>query len=146
MAETTALSTQELTITSLAKALMALNEGHPLTIEQKDFFQQAAHAERTWNPLKQKDLVPVSEILDVEESSEAVELEGKAWDKNFSAVQRIMLQNLDLKLKAMARQLIAKARNGMDASELVPKGNSVWEKRACELLRSTLQLVQREGG
>lgn len=145
MAETTPLSTQELTITSLAKALMALNEGHPLTLEQRDFFQNAAHAERTWNPIKQNDLVPVSEILDIEES-DLEEQDGKAWEKNFSAVQRIMLQNLDLKLKAVARQLIAKARDGVDANDLIPKGDSVWEKRACELLRSTLQLVQREGG
>ena len=146
MAETKALTPEELTVTSLAKALMALNNGHPLSDEQRNFFQHAAHAERTWNPIKQNDLVPVSEILDVEEV-EWHESEQKAWDKNFSAVQRVMLQNLDLKLKAMARQLITKARDGsIDASALVPVGDSVWEKRACELLRSTLQLVQREGG
>lgn len=140
-------------VNSLAKMIIALNHGHELTAEQIELLKQAAMADTTWNPLKQNDLVPVADIIALgEEGGDlTLALQGKiagliSWDKTLSNGERSLIQELDDKLKKIAKQLLAKAKKGTAPEDIPLKGNSPWAKLARKLLKEAMQMLSEQKG
>ncbi len=152
MAKASNIVSMESIHTSLMRTLVALNDGKELTPEQMTFFKKAIDAKETWDPNKANDLVNVHDIIALSPellASMGVSTATLTQEVDFrqlSAMQRALLEQFDVKLEQIAKDLLTKAERGLSPEDLKITGDTKWEHLARELLVKTMSLIEVDRG
>lgn len=146
MAEDKDLAALQVHLTSLAKTLSALFERNALSHAEIAELKKTKGAEATWNPIKQNDLVPVTEIIghedefDQEETKKARRI---VFKKPLSVTDKVLFDQVNQKIELLARDILAKAKDGFSAERLKIDVSSPWGRMTKGLLDDAIKMLEK---